>query len=325
MLLKKSDVKYEIVIPCIRFFVEKNENYDVDEFLKVRKEQGDSMVNSSRNASEPYITSKSKSYFAFNIWSIETAKAVIDGASKTGQDVILQTSMKAFQKLDKEELRSFISSYMDKKKVKAYLHLDHCKDPEQIEEAIRYGWDSVMIDASDKALKENIERTNTVWETAQKHHVLVEAEIGQIFKTGDDRHSVEAGIAAIEDIKTFVKRSKVDILAAAVGTAHGLYKGMPKIHYDLIENIIAFTNIPLAIHGGTGLTDEMLLKLLSYENIKKINISTEVKLAYRKGITESVRKGYTDGNAFDPLRVEGLIHDSLEDMAANKLKLLRKE
>ena len=122
-----------------------------------------------------------------------------------------------------------------------------------------------------------------------------------------------------------MKNSKAHILAAAVGTSHGLYKGLPKIHYDLIEGISEFTDIPLAIHGGTGLTDEMFLKLLSYGNVKKINISTDVKMAYRWGIMESVQKGYTDESGFDPLKVENVIHDSLEEMAVNKLRLLRKD
>ncbi len=282
------------------------------------------MVN-CKDVSEHYITPKSPPYFAFNIWSMESAKAVIDGSAKTGQDVILQISMKAFQRLDKEELRRFVTSYMEKRKVHAYLHLDHCRDLEQIKEAISYGWDSVMIDASDKPLEENIAMTNLVCGIAEETGTLVEAEIGQIFKTGDKGHNAESGIARIEDIKTFVKNSKAHILAAAVGTSHGLYKGLPKIHYDLIEGISEFTDIPLAIHGGTGLTDEMFLKLLSYGNVKKINISTDVKMAYRWGIMESVQKGYTDESGFDPLKVENVIHDSLEEMAVNKLRLLRKD
>lgn len=282
------------------------------------------MVN-GRNISEYYITSKSTPYFAFNIWSIESAKAMIDGSAKAGHDVILQTSMKAFQRLDKEELRRFITSYMRKKQVQAYLHLDHCRDPEQIKEAISHGWDSVMIDASDRPLEENIAMTNLVCRMAEETGTLVEAEVGQIFKAGDNIHSAEIGIARIEDIEVFVKNTKAHILAAAIGTSHGLYKGLPRIHYDLINEISAFTDIPLAIHGGTGLTDEMLLKLLSHENVKKINISTDVKMAYRRGIMENIQKGYIGEIGFDPLRVEGEIHDSLEEMAVNKLRLLKKD
>ena len=115
------------------------------------------------------------------------------------------------------------------------------------------------------------------------------------------------------------------MLAVAVGTAHGLYKGIPKIHYDLIDQVMNLSDIPLVIHGGTGLTEEMLLHLLSYKNIKKINISTDVKLAYRQGIKESIQSGYMEGESFDPLKVSRKIHDAIQNMTVNKLKLLGKE
>jgi len=273
---------------------------------------------------EPYISQNSKQFFAFNVWSIEAAKAVMDGAARMECDVILQTSMKAFKQLDKEEIRTFVNRYMERKKIHAYLHLDHCREVDFIKEAINYGWDSVMIDASDKTLNDNIQITNDICKMAHKQKILVEAEVGRIPGSEDGVGGTEAGIARIEDIKCFVRNTNVDILAAAVGTAHGFYKGMPRIHYDLIERISRITAIPLAVHGGSGLTEEMLLKILSYKNVKKINVSTEVKLAYRQEIEECIQKECTDRGAFDPLEVERRIHDSVEYMTVNKLKLLKR-
>ncbi len=269
-----------------------------------------------------YIHSNSSQYFAFNIWSIESAKAVIDGASALGRDVILQTSMKAYDVLDKEELRAFVSSYADRNSINAYLHLDHCKRMDFIQKAIRYGWDSVMIDASDQSLEENIRLTNIVCKIAGDYDVLVEAEVGRIAGQEDEMSVTEAGIAKIEDVKTFIENTNVDMLAVAVGTAHGLYKGIPKLHYDLIDQVVKLSDIPLVIHGGTGLTEGTFLRLLSYKNIKKINISTDVKLAYRQGIEESIQSGYMEGENFDPLKVGQKIHDIIQDMTVNKLKLL---
>lgn len=278
---------------------------------------------------QQYIHLNSSQYFAFNIWSIESAKAVIDGASTLNRDVILQTSMKAYELLGKEELRAFVSSYADRHNIHVYLHLDHCKRMDFIQEAIGYGWDSVMIDASDQSLEENIRLTNMVCKIARDNDVLVEAEVGQIagqIAGQEDEMSVtEAGIAKIEDIKTFIENTNVDMLAVAVGTAHGLYKGIPKIHYDLIDQVMNLSDIPLVIHGGTGLTEETFLHLLSYKNIKKINISTDVKLAYRQGIKESIQSGYMEGESFDPLKVSQKIHDAIQNMTVNKLKLLGKE
>lgn len=274
---------------------------------------------------KPYISPKSIQYFAFNIWSIESAKAILDAASKVQQDVILQTSMKAFQLLDKKELHAFVNSYQNEKNIHAYLHLDHCREIASIEKAIAYGWDSVMLDASNQPLEENIRMTNLVSAMAKKQGVLVEAEIGQIQGVEDSIKVTEAGIANFSDIQKFIANTEIDMLAAAIGTSHGMYQGAPKIHYDLIEKISDFTEIPLVIHGGTGLSKETFQKLLSYKNIKKINISTDVKLAYRQGIDESIQKGYLEKDGFDPLKMVSQIHNCIEDMAIDKMKLLKKE
>lgn len=272
-----------------------------------------------------YINSNSQQYFAFNIWSIDSAKAVMDAASQAGCDIILQTSMKAFEQLDKEELRIFVSGYEQKKKIKAYLHLDHCGNVDYVREAVECGWDSVMIDASNLPLRENIRITNEVMDIVKMKGILVEAEVGQICGQEDEISSIETGIARIEDIEEFVKNTDIDMLAASVGTVHGLYKGVPDIHYDMIDQVAGITDIPFVVHGGTGLTDEVLSKLLSYRNIKKINISTDVKLAYRRGIEESIHEGAMEPCGFDPLKVDRFIHDSIQNMVVSKLRLLRKD
>ena len=182
-----------------------------------------------------------------------------------------------------------------------------------------------MLDASSQSLEENIRLTNRVSAIARKQGVLVEAEIGQIKGVEDNIKVTEAGIANLSDIQKFIANTEIDMLAAAIGTSHGLYQGAPKIHYDLIEEISDFTEIPLVIHGGTGLSKETFQKLLSYKNIKKINISTEVKLAYREGIDKSIQKGYLEKDSFDPLKMVSQIHDSIEEMAIDKMKLLKEE
>ncbi len=271
-----------------------------------------------------YISKSSRQYFAFNIWSIESAKAVMDAASQQKQNVILQTSMKAFERIDKEEFVVYVRSYEKKKGIKAYLHLDHCKKIDFINEAVECGWDSVMIDASDKTLEENIGITNEVVGLVKKKGILVEAEVGQICGQEDKSSLVEAGLAQIEDIEKFVRSTDIDMLAAAVGTVHGVYKGTPRINYDMISKIARITDIPFVVHGGTGLTDEMLLKLLSHYNVKKINISTDVKMAYRHGIEESIATGKLDKKGFNPLNINKAIHQSIQDMAIEKMRLLGK-
>lgn len=269
-----------------------------------------------------YININSEQYFAFNIWDIASAKAIIDAAAQYKKNVILQTSTKAFRQMDKEEMRFFVTSYARKVGTQAYLHLDHCKKMDSIQEAANCKWDSVMIDASELSLEENISFTNKVCDVMKEYEIPVEAEIGQISGAEEDICVKEAGIARLEDICTFATRTNADMLAVAIGTAHGIYQVAPKLHYDLLERVMHFTDIPLVIHGGTGLTDKMFRKLLSYKNVKKINISTDVKSAYRKGIYESIRRGELEETGFDPLKVTGAIHESICDMAKEKLALL---
>lgn len=269
-----------------------------------------------------YIHQKSEQYFAFNIWNIESAKAVIDAAAQMKKNLILQTSTKAFQQMDKEEMRFFVTNYAKAKGIWVYLHLDHCKKIELIKEAVHYQWDSVMIDASEQPLVENIRITNEVCGLVKEHGIPVEAEIGQISGVEEDVKVMEAGVARFQDVQTFIDRTNVDMLAVAIGTAHGLYRGTPKLHYDLLERVMQISDVPLVIHGGTGLTDDMFRRLLSYKNVKKINISTDVKLAYRGGIYESIQNGYLEQNGFDPLKVTYTIHESICRMAKEKLMLL---
>lgn len=268
-----------------------------------------------------YIHPASEQFFAFNVWDIASAKAVIDASAQRRIPVILQTSMKAFAKLDKKEFRTFVSQYSEGRDAKVYLHLDHCRKQTMFTEAIDSGWDSVMIDASDRPLEENIRLTNEICNLAHERNVLVESEIGHVGGTEDDICTVEGGIADISSVEYFINHTSVDSLAVAIGTAHGLYHGIPDLHYELLEQTSRFSDIPLVIHGGTGLTDEMFRKLLSYRNVKKINISTDVKQAYLRGIQKSFGEGLLKTEGFDPLPVVANMHDSMLSMSLHYLDL----
>lgn len=269
-----------------------------------------------------YINPNSPHFFAFNIWDIASAKSIMDAAQIKQKPIILQTSMKAFSLMDLEAMRFFVTTYAKKKAIPVYLHLDHCKKIEMIQEAIAAGWDSVMIDASDKLLDENMELTNYVTELAHGKNVLVESEVGQVSGVEDDITVSGTGVARVEDIQKFLKNTNVDMLAVAIGTAHGQYMGIPDLHYDLLQQTGEMTKIPLVIHGGTGLSDDTLRRLFSYQSVKKINISTDVKQAYRLGIERCYKEQEIKEKGFDPLKVTGRIHDSICKMAMEKLSLI---
>lgn len=266
--------------------------------------------------------SEHKPMFAFNIWDINSAGAVLDGAVQCGKDIILQTSASVFETLYKRQLREFVSSYTEEKGISAWLHLDHCRDMKLIWQAIDCGWDSVMIDASDKLLDENILLTNQVIGHAHERHTLVEAEVGQVKGVEDGILAKRTAIAAREDIDRFLAETEVDMIAVAFGNAHGVYEGEPELHYDLVEYTVQQSEIPFVVHGGSGLSDEVLLRLLSIPKVKKINISTEVKLAYREGILKAGKIGLLEQKGFQAIKMEGCIHDAIVSMVKSKLKLL---
>ena len=268
-----------------------------------------------------YINNDSCQFFAFNIWDVESAKAIIDAAAEKSKPVILQTSMKAFELMNKKCMRNFITDYSAQFGIPVYLHLDHCKKDDFFIQAIENGWNSVMLDASDRSLKENIELTNKICEYAHKNNVLVESEIGHVAGVEDGIGTTQGGIASIENIEQFIQETQIDFLAVAIGTAHGLYHGKPELHYELLEETARISDMPLVIHGGTGLEDAVFRKLLSYKNVKKINISTDVKQACLKGIQKSQEENLMHSQGFDPLKVTTNIHQSIMQMAMHYLEL----
>lgn len=262
--------------------------------------------------------------FAFNIWNFETAKAVMDAAEEMRQNVILQTSESIYNNIERVELRDYVSSYSKGKNIKVWLHLDHCKNIQIIKDAILNGWDSVMIDASDKSIDKNIEITNEVVEYAHIYGVAVEAEIGQVKGIEDDIVILKESLADKSEILDFVKNAKMDMLAVSFGNAHGMYKGEPELDFDIVEYACKISNLPFVVHGGSGMSNDVLKRLASINNVKKINISTDVKLAYREGIMNSFNQGLLEYENFQAVNVEKNIYDCIKKMVKNKLQLLMK-
>lgn len=260
--------------------------------------------------------------FAFNIWDFDSVQAVMDAAAECGHGVILQTSSRIFEAMEQEAIRSFVTYYGKKTGVRAYLHLDHCRKLDVIRRAVDAGWDSVMIDASSKPLEENIAMTNAVCEYAHERGALVEAEVGQIRGVEEDVISDGAGVADMGEIERFIASADMDLFAAAIGTCHGIYREQPHIRHDMIEQIGHLTDKPFVVHGGSGLTDGELERLLSHSNVKKINISTELKQAYRNGILRAEAAGLMQPSGFEVTAVKKQIYASIKAVAEHKMSLL---
>jgi len=246
---------------------------------------------------------------AFNILDFNSTKAVIKAAEDLKAPVIIQTSAKTVIFWGSSAIMSWIRELVKSSSVPIALHLDHCKDLSLIAECIEAGWSSVMIDASSRPFEENMILSKQVVEMAHPKDVTVEAELGAIVGVEDDIHVKEqdAHLADPEQAIKFCAEVKPDCFAPAIGTAHGVYKGEPKIAYDLLEEVAMKTAVPLALHGGTGLADEVFKKCISL-GCAKVNISTQLKYAFINGFIAYHNAHNTE---YNPLKVIGVQFDEL--------------
>jgi fructose-bisphosphate aldolase class II len=220
---------------------------------------------------------------AFNIFDYLSAKAAIDAAIEADTPILLQTSVGTVKKFGPAVLFDFIDVLRRNSRVSVLIHLDHCTNVELAKECVDSGWDSVMIDMSEKPLDENIALTAEVKKYAEKKNVCVEGELGVI--TGvEEEISADAGrLASYEDSLKFLEGTKIDAFAPAIGTAHGLYKTEVKLNYDLVKRLADSTSVPVVVHGGTGLSDKQFAEMIAC-GASKINVSTALKHAYIDGL-----------------------------------------
>ena len=203
--------------------------------------------------------------------------------------------------------------------IPAALHLDHCKDIEVIQKCIAAGWTSVMIDASSKPFEENLALTRKVVDLASGAGVDVEAELGEIGGVEDDKsvNDEDASLADPDKAAAFCKDLPLAVFAPAIGTAHGVYKGEPKIAFGRLEEIARRTGLPIALHGGTGLADDVFRKCISL-GCAKVNISTQLKYAFIDGFT---RYHQMNERQYDPLKILGAQFERMKDEMGRNIEL----
>jgi ketose-bisphosphate aldolase len=233
--------------------------------------------------------------------------------------VIVQTSVKTVVFWGYRPIIEWYRQLAADVPVPVAIHLDHCKDLNVIRDCIEHGWTSVMIDASSKPFAENLDLTQQVVAMAAPKNITVEAEMGAIVGVEDDIHvkDQDAHLADPAEAVTFCREVSLDCFAPAVGTAHGVYKGVPKIAFDLIERIGRETNVPLALHGGTGLSDEVFERAISL-GCAKVNISTQLKYAFIDGF---VRYHENNKTEYNPLKVIDAQFQQLKAAIAGNIKL----
>lgn len=222
---------------------------------------------------------------AFNVHTLEMLQAVVDAAEETGSPLILQSTVGTVKHLGPDYIAAAATVAANRSRVPIALHLDHCTDFATIVQCIRAGYTSVMIDASMLPFEENVCLTKQVVEVARAAGVNVEAELGKVGGVEDDivvaEH--EALMADPQECAEFVERTGVHTLAPAIGTAHGIYKGEPKIDFDRIRRIAEIVSVPLVLHGGSGIPEEQVKRCVSL-GMAKMNIATEIRIVFSDAI-----------------------------------------
>ena len=231
---------------------------------------------------------------SFSIANMEMVKGALKAAEEMHSPMILQIAEVRLTNSPLELIGPLMVSAAKNAKVPVAVHFDHGLTLENIEKALKIGFTSVMIDGSHLSFDENVKITKRVKELADKYGAAIEAEIGKVGGSEDGSEDIKMKVTNVEDAKRFVQETKVDALAVAIGNAHGVYKGTPKLRFDVLENLRENIETPLVLHGGSGITPEDF-KACKNKGIRKINIAT----ATFNSVEESVRKLYVDNEKKD--------------------------
>lgn len=256
---------------------------------------------------------------AFNCNNMEIVQAIIAAAEAERSPVIMQASQGAIKYAGIEYITALANIAAENASVPVALHLDHGTSFEQVMMCIRKGFSSVMIDGSKLPFEENIELTNRVIAVARAVGVSVEAELGKIGGTEDDIHvdQRDALFTKPEEAKEFVDRTGVDALAVAIGTAHGQYKGIPELDFPRLEKIRSLVNIPIVLHGSSGVPDEAIAKAIKL-GVRKVNIDTNIREAFVQGARDVLNK---DAKEIDPRKMLGPARAAAIEIIREKIRL----
>ncbi|MDF9840820.1 MULTISPECIES: class II fructose-bisphosphate aldolase [unclassified Paenibacillus] len=228
---------------------------------------------------------------AFNAHNLEMLPDMIRAAKEQGAPIIIQTSIDTAKYVGHENFVAVCKAMATSEMVDVVLHLDHARDFNDIKEAIDKGFTSVMYDGSHLPFKENIMKTRAVVDYAHRHNVSVEGELGTIGGTEEGIHVDEDQkiYTDPQDAAEFVKATGVDALAVAIGTNHGQYKSKTQVNIPLLKEINAVVDVPLVIHGGTGVNEDDIHELID-NGIRKFNVGTELLVTWTQTAKETFKE-----------------------------------
>lgn len=234
---------------------------------------------------------------AFNVENLEMVMAVIRAAEELRSPVIMQTTPSTVKYAGLDYYLAMVRAAAERTDVPVAMHLDHGESFDLAMQALRTGYTSIMIDGSHDAFEDNIALTRRVVDACAPSRISVEAELGKVGGKEDDLEGGDGNpFTDPQQAKEFVERTGVNSLAIAIGTAHGLYKGTPKLDFERLSAIREVVSIPLVLHGASGVPDEAVQESIT-RGICKVNFATELRIAFSNGVKEYLQK---DPDVFDP-------------------------
>ncbi|MHC1593278.1 MAG: class II fructose-1,6-bisphosphate aldolase [Methermicoccaceae archaeon] len=255
---------------------------------------------------------------AFNINNMEIVQAIVSAAQEESSPVILEATTGAITYAGMDYLVGMVRTAAQSVDIPMSLHLDHGPDFEWAMKCIRGGFTSVMIDGSKYPYEKNVALSRRVVESAHACGVPVEAELGRLVGVEDDVSvsKRDAFFTLPEEAKRFAEETECDSLAVSIGNAHGIYRGEPELDFERLEEIHNTVEVPLVLHGASGIPDHDITEATKH-GISKINIDTELRLAFR----DAVRGVVCESDVYDPRKFAGPARDAMREVVRHKIRI----
>lgn len=260
---------------------------------------------------------------AFNIHNLETIQVVVETAAEMKSPVILAGTPSTIQYAGGDYIIGIAEVAAKKYDIPIAIHLDHFEDIEEIKRYLDMGFKSAMIDASKENYEKNIEMVKEVVKYAHNLGATVEAELGRLGGQEDDLtvDEKDAMYTNPKSAKEFAEVTGIDSLAVAIGTAHGLYKGEPKLDFDRLKEIRSMVSIPLVLHGASDVPDEKVIKAVEL-GICKVNVATDLKIPFSNAVKAYFIK---NPDANDPRKYMTPGKEAMKAVVMHKIKVCGSE
>jgi fructose-bisphosphate aldolase class II len=247
---------------------------------------------------------------------------LIRAAEESRSPLIIQISVSTVKFWGAEVIKDTFTNMAKRVAVPVTLHLDHCPDPKIAQICLELGWNSVLFDGSGLSYEENFQKTREIVKLAKQHGASVEGELVAVGGVEDGVGSDEEGeLLPIDNEVEFIQETGIYCYAPPIGTAHGFYKATPSIRYDRMQQLVEAINVPMVLHGGSGLTDDVFKRLISL-GAAKVNISTDLKKTYADGFRTYLEARPTE---YNPLKLIGAVRGDVVKMAQTYFKIFGSE